>query len=237
MVRGCVAAIVLLLVGPTQSAPIVVDDYSGQPKALQPLSKQGNAYYVRGGPRYTGPAVAGPSDSQPATHSEGQIARKVQSLRRRLAEKEKDVGTTKGSIEVVGPLAFDFDEVFAEAVAWATGCEPSEVTVLSSVPLRGSLADDGKGDAQSGLPEWRPSHGGDGHPPVDGAWGMLQKGKKSAEPLETIDRVRPPRKGHGQVFEVNYQAPPYAVDEVWKQCVDPDSRLSSSKLHWYLVYH
>jgi hypothetical protein len=69
--------------------------------------------------------------------SEEQILGKMKKLETELAKKEeavKDV-VTKGRIEVNGPLPADFAERFAQGVAKATGCDPSEVKVIETNPL------------------------------------------------------------------------------------------------------
>jgi len=69
--------------------------------------------------------------------SEEQILGKMQKLEGELAKKEEAVKgvTTKGRIEVNGPLPADFSERFAQGVAKATGCDPAEVKVIETNPV------------------------------------------------------------------------------------------------------
>jgi len=69
--------------------------------------------------------------------SEEQIMTKMKTLETELAKKEEAVKgvVTKGRIEVNGPLPADFAERFAQGVAKATGCDPSEVKVIETNPL------------------------------------------------------------------------------------------------------
>jgi len=69
--------------------------------------------------------------------SEEQILGKMKKLETELAKKEEAVKgvVTKGRIEVNGPLPADFAERFAQGVAKATGCDPSEVKVIETNPL------------------------------------------------------------------------------------------------------
>merc|ERR1719460_1827740 len=62
---------------------------------------------------------------------------KMKTLETELAKKEKAVKgvVTKGRIEVNGPLPADFAERFAQSVAKATGCDPSEVKVIETNPV------------------------------------------------------------------------------------------------------
>jgi len=69
--------------------------------------------------------------------SEEKILGKMKKLETELAKKEEAVKgvVTKGRIEVNGPLPADFAERFAQGVAKATGCDPSEVKVVETNPL------------------------------------------------------------------------------------------------------
>jgi len=69
--------------------------------------------------------------------SEEQILGKMKTLETELAKKEEAVKgvVTKGRIEVNGPLPADFANRFAQGVAKATGCDPSEVKVVETNPL------------------------------------------------------------------------------------------------------
>merc|ERR1719199_2267717 len=62
---------------------------------------------------------------------------KMKALEGELAKKEQAVKgvVQKGRIEVNGPLPADFPERFAQAVAKATGCDPSEVKVIETNPV------------------------------------------------------------------------------------------------------
>merc|ERR1719199_242255 len=62
---------------------------------------------------------------------------KMKKLEGELAKKEQAVKgvVQKGRIEVNGPLPADFPARFAQAVAKATGCDPSEVKVIETNPL------------------------------------------------------------------------------------------------------
>lgn len=61
----------------------------------------------------------------------------MKKLETELAKKEEAVKgvVTKGRIEVNGPLPADFAERFAQGVAKATGCDPSEVKVIETNPV------------------------------------------------------------------------------------------------------
>jgi len=69
--------------------------------------------------------------------NEKQIVDKMKSLETELAKKEEAVKgvVQKGRIEVNGPLPADFSERFAQAVAKATGADPSEVRVVETNPV------------------------------------------------------------------------------------------------------
>lgn len=69
--------------------------------------------------------------------SEEQILGKMKTLETELAKKEETIKgvVTKGRIEVNGPLPANFAERFAQGVAKATGCEPSEVKVIETNPV------------------------------------------------------------------------------------------------------
>merc|ERR1719364_527683 len=69
--------------------------------------------------------------------SEEQILGKMKKLETELAKKEEAVKgvVAKGRVEVNGPLPADFAERFAQGVAKATGCDPSEVKVIETNPL------------------------------------------------------------------------------------------------------
>jgi len=69
--------------------------------------------------------------------SEEQILGKMKKLETELAKKEEAVKgvVTKGRIEVNGPLPADFTERFAQGVAKATGCDPTEVKVIETNPI------------------------------------------------------------------------------------------------------
>jgi len=69
--------------------------------------------------------------------TEEQIMGKMKTLETELAKKEEAVKgvVTKGRIEVNGPLPADFAERFAQGVAKATGCDPSEVKVIETNPV------------------------------------------------------------------------------------------------------
>jgi hypothetical protein len=73
-------------------------------------------------------------DDQPAKVSESKIMSKVHSLENELVRKEEAVkgAVSKGRIVVNGPLPADFKDRFAQAVAAATSCDPSEVRVLET---------------------------------------------------------------------------------------------------------
>jgi hypothetical protein len=77
------------------------------------------------------------SDEAKKEGSEEQIMKKMKSLETELAKKEEAVQgvVTKGRIEVNGPLPADFAERFAQGVAKATGCDPSEVKVIETNPV------------------------------------------------------------------------------------------------------
>jgi len=70
-------------------------------------------------------------------NSEQQILGKMKKLETELAKKEDAVKgvITKGRIEVNGPLPADFTERFAQGVAKATGCDPTEVKVIETNPV------------------------------------------------------------------------------------------------------
>merc|ERR1719453_2430314 len=72
-----------------------------------------------------------------ADASEEQILGKMKKLETELAKKEEAIKgvVTKGRIEVNGPLPANFAERFAQGVAKATGCEPSEVKVIETNPV------------------------------------------------------------------------------------------------------
>lgn len=76
-----------------------------------------------------------------ADSSEEQILGKMKKLETELAKKEEAVKgvVTKGRIEVNGPLPADFAERFAQGIAKATGCDPSEVKVIETNPLSASF--------------------------------------------------------------------------------------------------
>merc|ERR1719224_260625 len=68
--------------------------------------------------------------------SENEIARKMKTLEHELAKKEaKTNAIQKGRVEVNGPLPADFAERFAQGVASATGCDPTEVKVIETNPV------------------------------------------------------------------------------------------------------
>jgi len=69
--------------------------------------------------------------------TEEQIMGKMKTLETELAKKEEAVKgvVTKGRVEVNGPLPADFAERFAQGVAKATGCDPSEVKVIETNPV------------------------------------------------------------------------------------------------------
>jgi len=69
--------------------------------------------------------------------TEEQITGKMKALEQELAKKEQAMKgvVQKGRIEVNGPLPADFTEKFAQAVATATGCNPSEVKVVETNPV------------------------------------------------------------------------------------------------------
>jgi len=81
------------------------------------------------------PVVAATQKAEPA--SEKQIVDKMKSLEGELAKKEEAVKgvVQKGRIEVNGPLPADFSERFAQAVAKATGADPSEIRVVETNPV------------------------------------------------------------------------------------------------------
>merc|ERR1719456_2012583 len=74
--------------------------------------------------------------AQPAAPqaTEQEITGKMKQLEEELAKKEASVSgvVQKGQIEVNGPLPADFAERFAQAVAEATGCMPTEVRVIDT---------------------------------------------------------------------------------------------------------
>jgi len=76
-------------------------------------------------------------DAKPAASSEEEIMSKMKVLEGELAKKEQAVKgvVQKGRIEVNGPLPADFPERFSQAVAKATGCDPSEVKVIETNPV------------------------------------------------------------------------------------------------------
>jgi len=64
---------------------------------------------------------------------EKEITKQMKTLEAELEKKEKAVGAiTKGRIEVNGPLPADFAERFAQSVAQATACDPTEVKVIET---------------------------------------------------------------------------------------------------------
>jgi len=75
--------------------------------------------------------------AEKAEPSEEQITGKMKSLEAELAKKEEAMKgvVQKGRIEVNGPLPADFSERFAQAVAQATGCDPTEVKVVETNPV------------------------------------------------------------------------------------------------------
>jgi len=81
--------------------------------------------------------VLSADDPKEKAASEEQILGKMKKLEGELAKKEEAVKgvVTKGRIEVNGPLPADFAERFAQGVAKATGCDPSEVKVIETNPL------------------------------------------------------------------------------------------------------
>merc|ERR1719163_728104 len=76
-------------------------------------------------------------DKKPKASTEEEIMGKMKKLEGELAKKEAAVKgvVQKGRIEVNGPLPADFPERFAQAVAKATGCDPSEVKVIETTPI------------------------------------------------------------------------------------------------------
>jgi len=80
--------------------------------------------------------------------SEEKILGKMKKLETELAKKEEAVKgvVTKGRIEVNGPLPADFAERFAQGVAKATGCDPSEVKVIETNPVTAFLQTKTKSD-------------------------------------------------------------------------------------------
>jgi len=66
---------------------------------------------------------------------EKDITKKMKKLEQELDKKQKHAGVTKGTIEVNGPLPADFAERFAQSVAQATGCDPTEVKVVDTKPV------------------------------------------------------------------------------------------------------
>jgi hypothetical protein len=82
-------------------------------------------------------ALSGDEPKAKEDGSEEKILGKMQKLETELAKKEEAVKgvVTKGRIEVNGPLPADFTERFAQGVAKATGCDPSEVKVIETNPL------------------------------------------------------------------------------------------------------
>jgi len=62
--------------------------------------------------------------------------KKLKTLESELERKQKNTGSaTEGRIEVNGPLPADFSERFAQSVAQATGCDPTEVKVIDAKPV------------------------------------------------------------------------------------------------------
>jgi len=82
-------------------------------------------------------ATAATNTTVKAEPSEEQITGKMKSLEAELAKKEEAMKgvVQKGRIEVNGPLPADFSERFAQAVAQATGCDPTEVKVVETNPV------------------------------------------------------------------------------------------------------
>merc|ERR1719265_604791 len=80
---------------------------------------------------HSGAAQADPAKKEDGQKEE-QILSKMKTLETELAKKEEAVKgvVTKGRIEVNGPLPADFATKFAQSVAKATGCDPSEVKVI-----------------------------------------------------------------------------------------------------------
>jgi len=65
--------------------------------------------------------------------NEKDITKKMKTLEAELEKKDKAVGAiSKGRVEVNGPLPADFAERFAQSVAQATGCDPTEVKVIET---------------------------------------------------------------------------------------------------------
>jgi len=67
---------------------------------------------------------------------EAQIMERMKSLEHKLEAKESKSKKMmeRGQMDVNGPLPVDFSERFAQALGRATGCNPHEITVLSSSP-------------------------------------------------------------------------------------------------------
>jgi len=83
-------------------------------------------------------AVAHASKKQEQTMmtKEAQIMERMKSLEHKLEAKESKSKKMmeRGQMDVNGPLPVDFSERFAQALGRATGCNPHEITVLSSSP-------------------------------------------------------------------------------------------------------
>lgn len=74
------------------------------------------------------------SSAQPTEPSEQKILTRMKSLESELAKKEEAAkgALSKGRIMVNGPLPANFASRFSQAVAAATGCDPSEVHILET---------------------------------------------------------------------------------------------------------
>jgi len=127
-------------------------------------------------------------DEKASGGKEEQILGKMKTLEAELAKKEEAVKgvVTKGRIEVNGPLPADFAERFAQGVAKATGCDPSEVKVIETNPVVALLQTKASKPANSAVYDLAPPT-----PSCSGP-GCGQKGCPPAMPCNCYCQCRPP---------------------------------------------
>jgi len=124
-----IACLVLLIVDVTASRSVLSKDAQEKKKHRHKHHKhQTENVYMGAG-----------ADTKDEPGNEKEILGKMKNLEDELAKKEDAVKGvyTKGRIEVNGPLPADFSSKFSQAVAKATGAEPSEVKVVETNPVSG----------------------------------------------------------------------------------------------------
>jgi hypothetical protein len=124
-----IACLVLLIVDVTASRSVLSKDAQEKKKHRHKHHKhQTENVYMGAG-----------ADTKDEPGNEKEILGKMKNLEDELAKKEDAVKGvyTKGRIEVNGPLPADFSTKFSQAVAKATGAEPSEVKVVETNPVSG----------------------------------------------------------------------------------------------------